>query len=375
MLAAVRWLVLVSLAACGASGDLCALDTDCAFGDICVAERCTPLGGPDDPECIRGPGGVCLNVPEAGVDAGPDVDASVPARDAAPGRDAAPTRPDGALGVDTGPAEILDAGPPFDGGPPPAPGVRREGEVVLESVRTVTRYDEDDPRLPMFQDRHRLEARFYETSDDDPCFVAMRLGDCALYVCTMDSVSETPFSAGTVTASALADVSTTPPYAPVTGETQLVAEAGGDVAFSAGGEAVPAFGVGVEAPSQVLLTMPAIAGGTVTLDAGSTQRVAWTGGTTGTLVFHVDYMSGPLRGFLECRFDAASGSGDIPLRDLSGTLPPGIDASGYIHVERERRVALPSFWNVTTRVEIPGTYETDDFGSTADTASLSVRLR
>ncbi|MFO0679398.1 MAG: hypothetical protein U0169_22925 [Polyangiaceae bacterium] len=138
---------------------------------------------------------------------------------------------------------------------------------------------------------------------------------------------ETALSAGTLTVSGGTRALTLTPtatkaYATESSSTLGLWTGGSTLTFRAEGADVPAFEASLVAPSKLTLTEPVPAAGSLALVKADGLHVAWTGSSSGRVVFYFDAATSNVAASATCSFDAAAGSGDIPagaFADLPGS--------------------------------------------------------
>ncbi len=378
------------LAGCASTGTDCVIDTDCAIGRYCGEGQCLLLGtepgtgggggGGGGGDCLRGPGGVCL-----------DRDGSAGGLDGSTGGDvdgSSPNPADGSVvGDRDGSLPFFDAGrrdgstssiedAAVDASGPPPTGVRREGEVVAESVQWRTVDDRDPPRTTLHR-RRAARAELYETEDITACTRVGGSGACSLFQCDRPP-RQTPRSAGPIEISAAATV-TLPPNADgyaaqSSGSEEHWAPAGGTVRFQAPGSYVPPFDESLPAPEQVQITAPDFRSSvSVNLNAGTDFR--WNSVANGEVVVRIQGTAAAFEGLVECRFPASAGRGRVVLGLIAIGIPAGTAGELHVYNEVSRDPGLPASWDVTLRAQAPAVYSSDSRGSTRELSRRSVSLR
>lgn len=114
----------------------------------------------------------------------------------------------------------------------------------------------------------------------------------------------------------------------------------------AGGYAVPAFTVPFVAPEAAMITSPA-AGATLALGPGD-FTLTWTGGSG-----FVDVLFDVGSDSAVCRFDAAAGTGVIPMSAIRASAVTG--SYFVIETSNEVKTTLPD-WSITTTASIDATW-------------------
>jgi hypothetical protein len=106
-------------------------------------------------------------------------------------------------------------------------------------------------------------------------------------------------------------------YPPVQGTSRLW-NGGESIHVTAAGAEVPAFDIGLTAPSYVTVTAPAwpALGSNLTIDRTQPLTLSWSGGQDGTVEVQLR-VSGARQVGVVCMFPAASGSGSIPVTALA----------------------------------------------------------
>jgi hypothetical protein len=176
------------------------------------------------------------------------------------------------------------------------------------------------------------QAALFEVGTSPMCTLRF-VGPCSVLRCDFTSATPdlgTNLSAGTISVSAggatysftpAADLSYTPSGTPLT------FGPGAAVTFSASGATIPAFSVGLTAPSPIVVTTPSSSSAAI-IDHTAAVPIAWTTGARSAYVLvELSESLGARHVRTECLFDAAAGAASVPAEAVAdfvaGTLGSG----------------------------------------------------
>jgi hypothetical protein len=105
---------------------------------------------------------------------------------------------------------------------------------------------------------------------------------------------------------------------------------GSVVTIAAAGDTVPAFTLSLPLPSAITWTQPASPDSPWAIDSSRDLDLAWTGGTTGSVLIGILQNAGPSTIEVDCTFAASASGGSIPASLLAYLLPTTAAPDGSV---------------------------------------------
>lgn len=202
----------------------------------------------------------------------------------------------------------------------------------------------------------QIVATFLSAPSDLTCNITTS-GVCTLIDCPSGRAGLQPSNAGNIavtngsTSVSLIPFSASGGYSqsPIDASVGLIFSAGTSVTVAGKGGPAPAFSVQLTGPSAVIVTQPSDMA--LSIDRTMDLAVAWTGSTTGDVVFELKGLAPENNPILDCAFSGKDTSGTVPSTALMLLAANNYEADVF---SRTRATANPDDWYVQVNADAHG---------------------